>query len=205
MLPGCRHTSGILRSSAPDDPPGASQEPLLSEAISGARIKAMRQARGLSQVGLAALLGVSNVTVNRWENDTALPQSATIARLLRLEQDGAAALAGSPEGRRGNLPRVFTPLVGRAADLESLARLLASSPWVTVTGTAGAGKTWLALEAGRINADRWADGVWFVDLAAVGEPGDVEHAVARVLGVREAGANRCPIASGRRCAPARSC
>ena len=52
---------------------------------------------------------------------------------------------------------------------------------VTLTGVGGVGKTRLALHAAETLLDRFAD-VWFVDLAAAREPGDVADAVARAVG-----------------------
>jgi predicted ATPase/DNA-binding CsgD family transcriptional regulator len=164
----------------------------MSISFSGARIRALRQRLGLSQVEMAALLGISNVTVNRWENDRALPQPGTIERLLRMEHEGLPGLDGQTAVARGNLPLSFTPLIGRAADLAAVVTRLDSNPLVTITGTAGTGKTRLALETGRFTASRWPGGVWFVDLAAVLEPEDVLYTVARVIGVRESG--RKPLA-----------
>ena len=80
--------------------------------MSGERIRAPRQRLGLSQIELAAILGVSNVTVNRWENGRALPQAGTSERLLRIEQEGLDAPGDAEAGARGNLPAVFSPLVG---------------------------------------------------------------------------------------------
>ena len=159
----------------------------MRDPITGSWIRGLRQRLELSQVELAALLGVSNVTVNRWENDRALPQSGMVDRLLRLERDGVDALLGPPAARIGNLPLTFTSLVGRAAELETVVDQVATSPLVTISGPAGAGKTRLAIETGRSTVSRWPDGLWFVDLAAVNEPDAVLHAVARTLGVREAG------------------
>ena len=155
--------------------------------MAGAQIRALRQRLGLSQVELAAILGVSNVTVNRWEHDRALPQGGMSQRLLRLERDGLEALRAPALAQRGNLPATFAPLVGRDADLESVPAQIALSPLLTIVGPAGAGKTRLAIESSRLAAPRWPDGVWFIDLAAVLEPDAVLHAVARALGVREAG------------------
>ena len=159
----------------------------MSASFSGARIKALRQQLGVSQVELAAILGISNVTVNRWENDRARPQPATIERLLRFGQAGAGAPAGRTAERVGNLPLTFAPLLGRDADLDAVVRILDANRQAAIVGTAGVGKTRLAIETGRRLAARFPDGVWFADLAAVADPGDVPHAVARALGVREAG------------------
>src|SRR3954447_12444585 len=159
----------------------------MSGPITGSWIRALRRRLGLSQVELAAILGVSNVTVNRWENDRALPQPGAADRLLSMERDGLDAVRDPAEDRHHNLPVVFGPLVGRTADLDAVTSRLASRPLLTITGAAGAGKTRLAIEAGRIDLPRWPDGVWFVDLATVLDPSAVAPAVANVLGVRDSG------------------
>jgi predicted ATPase/DNA-binding SARP family transcriptional activator len=71
-----------------------------------------------------------------------------------------------------NLPAAMTAFVGRAADLSRVDELLGAHRLVTLTGTAGTGKTRLAVEVARRCAARYPDGVWFVDLAPLtgGEP-----------------------------------
>jgi predicted ATPase len=54
------------------------------------------------------------------------------------------------------------------------------------------GKTRLALHIAANITPAYADGVWFVDLAAVTDPGLVVAAIARVLGIRDVG--NAPIA-----------
>jgi predicted ATPase len=67
----------------------------------------------------------------------------------------------------------LTSFVGRAAQVDEVAGLLAEYRLVTVTGPGGVGKTRLAVE------------VWLVELAAVQEPALVPAAVAVVLGLRQ--------------------
>ena len=70
--------------------------------------------------------------------------------------------------------------------MERVAGLLGEYRLVTVTGPGGVGKTRLAAEvAGRV-ADRFADGAWLVELAAVQEQALVPAAVAGALGVQQA-------------------
>ena len=155
--------------------------------MTGTWITTLRQQLGLSQVELAALLNVSNVTVNRWENDKAEPQPAALERLTRLERDGLGALHDGHEGRSGNLPRALGPLIGRDDELEAVAALIARQPLVMVTGAAGTGKTRLAVEAARQASPAFTGGVQVVDLAAVSEAEDAAYAAARVLRLREFG------------------
>ncbi len=65
--------------------------------------------------------------------------------------------------RAGNLPAEISSFVGRSKELGEIARLIAGSPLLTLTGIAGVGKTRLAIEAGAGCAP--PDGVWFADLS----------------------------------------
>jgi hypothetical protein len=71
-----------------------------------------------------------------------------------------------------HLPATMTALVGREADLTRVEELLGTHRLVTLTGTAGTGKTRLAVEVARRVALQYPDGVWFIDLAPLtgGEP-----------------------------------
>lgn len=60
------------------------------------RIRRLREKLGLTQVQLARSLGVSFASVNRWENEQAIPGALARQQLLRLETSGL-------EGRRTNL------------------------------------------------------------------------------------------------------
>jgi predicted ATPase len=90
-----------------------------------------------------------------------------------------------PGGMHGLAP-ALTSFVGRAGQVDEVARLLAEYRLVTVTGPGGVGKTRLADEVARRVADRFADGVWLVELAAIQEPALVPAAVAVALGVPQA-------------------
>jgi predicted ATPase/DNA-binding CsgD family transcriptional regulator len=82
-------------------------------------------------------------------------------------------------------PAVRTSFIGRAGSAREVAVLLERHQLVTVTGPGGSGKTRLACEVARRVAGQFADGVWLVELAQVGDPGQVPAVVAAALGVRE--------------------
>jgi predicted ATPase/DNA-binding SARP family transcriptional activator len=84
----------------------------------------------------------------------------------------------------GILPASVTSLIGREAELASARQLLGRTRMLTLTGPAGAGKSRLALELARLEADRTS--VWFVDLASVTSADRVAATVAAVLGVPSA-------------------
>ena len=94
-----------------------------------------------------------------------------------------------PDARRHNLPVPLTNFIGRDREMAELLRLVASTRLLTLTGAGGCGKTRLALELAANVLDRFPDGVWMVDLAAICNSSLVTQTVASVLDVRE-GPNR---------------
>jgi predicted ATPase len=83
-----------------------------------------------------------------------------------------------------NLPVPATPFLGREQEIVELAELLSSDQirLVTLTGPGGTGKTRLALQAAAAAADGYAEGVWWVPLAALRDPALVVPSAARALG-----------------------
>ncbi len=85
-----------------------------------------------------------------------------------------------------NLPLQLTSFVGRERELAELERLLRRTRLLTLTGAGGSGKTRLALQAAAEVVQDFPDGVWFVDLAVLADPGLVPQTVASALRLREA-------------------
>jgi predicted ATPase/DNA-binding SARP family transcriptional activator len=95
------------------------------------------------------------------------------------------------DGRPPALPQQLTSFIGRERELAETAAILRNSRLLTLTGAGGCGKTRLALElAGQRLAD-FSDGVWPVELAALGEPELLGPAVAQALDTRLA-SDRAP-------------
>jgi predicted ATPase/DNA-binding CsgD family transcriptional regulator len=86
--------------------------------------------------------------------------------------------------KMNNLPTQVSSFIGREAELAAVRALVAGSRLVTLTGAGGAGKTRLGLQAAAGLLDGSGDGVWFADLAPLGDPDLVAVTVADVLGVR---------------------
>ena len=83
--------------------------------------------------------------------------------------------------RRAHLPPEATTFIGRHAELEAVARFLADHRLVTLTGTGGTGKTRLALRTAAALAERFADGAFFVMVAAITDGKLLPAAVASAL------------------------
>jgi predicted ATPase len=110
--------------------------------------------------------------------------------VLLTERFAASALSRAKPSRSmtvGPLPRPPTRLLGRDADIARVLDLLADlgTRMVTIAGTGGVGKSRLALAVAERVEDRFADGVAYVELAAVTEPSLVLPTIAKTLGVEE--------------------
>jgi predicted ATPase/DNA-binding SARP family transcriptional activator len=102
-----------------------------------------------------------------------------------------AAAVRSPAESPNKLPRQLTSFIGRERELAEAAALLRNSRLLTLTGAGGCGKTRLALELAGQRAEDFADGVWPVELAALGEPELIGPAIAQALDTRLA-SDRAP-------------
>jgi predicted ATPase/class 3 adenylate cyclase len=83
----------------------------------------------------------------------------------------------------GNLRPQTTRIIGREKQLGEVVAALKAHRLVTLTGVGGVGKTRLALEVAARSASDFPDGVWVIELAAVGDPAALPDAVAAVLGI----------------------
>src|SRR3954470_9780769 len=83
------------------------------------------------------------------------------------------------------LPVPLNSFIGRGWERAEIGRLLGRERLVTLIGTGGCGKTRLALEVAADRAAQYADGVWWVELAALSDPSRLIQTVAHALGVRE--------------------
>lgn len=82
-----------------------------------------------------------------------------------------------------HLPRWMTPLIGRDVELGQLADLVRLTPLATVVGTAGCGKTRLAVAVASTLAAHFPDGAWFVDLSAIDDPDMVLDVTMSAVGL----------------------
>ena len=95
-----------------------------------------------------------------------------------------AALSPGSGGSYG-LPPSPNQLIGRADDVQAIGRRLrvGGVRLLTLTGPGGVGKTRLALEAARAAGAHFADGAYFVPLAALKRPEDLPPAIVKTLAI----------------------
>jgi predicted ATPase/DNA-binding CsgD family transcriptional regulator len=121
---------------------------------------------------------------------------SSLLRKLRVDDRRALAsvsanLHPDPAGEVGAptavaaLPSPLTPFVGRVAERAALTRALHEHRLVTAVGPGGVGKTRLALAVAADAKDRFADGVWYVNLVPVTDPLMIAPAIADALGLGE--------------------
>lgn len=102
-----------------------------------------------------------------------------------MPQNAAWASPLTPSQPINNLPLQLTSFVGREPDLAEVKRLVSTSRLVTLIGAGGCGKTRLAIQSAKKVSHAFTDGVWWVDLAPLHEPGLVPQLVAQTLGLRQ--------------------
>ena len=84
-----------------------------------------------------------------------------------------------------NLPLQPTEFIGREREIETLVQRFPGTRLLTLTGPGGTGKTRLALQTAAELLDKYADGVFFVDLTLLNDGTLVPSSIAEELNVKE--------------------
>ena len=179
-------------------------------------VRRLRLRAGLTQDELAARAGLSPDNVGALERglrrrlyphtaraiadtlDLSDAERAVLVELARGAQHAGTAAVPTPAAAPtrsadaaaplGSLPVPLTSFVGRERELAAVTLMLAGGTrLLTLTGPGGSGKTRLAFAVAERVRDRYPDGVPWVDLSPITDPGLVAAAIARVVGVRESG------------------
>ena len=120
--------------------------------------------------------------------DHRLKDLSAPVRIVQVIADGLPAdfpALRSLDARPNNLPTQLTTFIGRDAELEAAAGLLATTRLLTLTGPGGTGKTRLSLQLAARASDDFPDGVFFVPLEPIRDPMLVAPRIASALGVAE--------------------
>ncbi|MBI3346855.1 MAG: helix-turn-helix transcriptional regulator [Burkholderiales bacterium] len=99
------------------------------------------------------------------------------------EAPAASDAPAPPVRRMHNLPARLSHAIGRSSVTRALGERLATQRLVSIVAPGGMGKTTVALAVAESQLERFPDGVWFVDLAPLSDPGRVPLALASALNV----------------------
>ena len=176
----------------------------------GQWVKGRRKQLDLTQEELALRIGCSLVLIQKIEEGDRRP-SKQIGELLaqhlavpvgewpdfiRFARARDAEPVPNPDApwrsfrrRLTNLPAQPTPLFGRDEQVAAIRQRLLDEKvrLMTLVGPPGIGKTRLAIEVASCLLDGFADGVFFVPLAAASDPERVVSSLAQVFEIKETG------------------
>jgi predicted ATPase/class 3 adenylate cyclase len=157
----------------------------------GGQVVLSEATRGLVESSLPASLELRDLGMHRLK-DLARPE-----RLFQLVIDGLSdkfPALRTLDSTPNNLPTQLTSFVGREDLVEEAKKLLDRTRLLTLTGPGGIGKTRLSLQVAAEVVQKFPDGVYFVPLSAVRDPGLIASTVAQSIGVSVPG-NRSPMDS----------
>ncbi len=154
----------------------------ISAAAHGGQILVSDATRAQIAPGLPEQIGLRDLGEHRLK-DLAHPEHLYQVTIAGLREE--FPVPKSVEAAPTNLPEHLTAFVGREAELEAVLEALTQARLVTLTGTGGAGKTRLSIEAGRASSLRYLGGTFFAALGKIDDPDLLASHVAAEMAVPE--------------------
>jgi predicted ATPase/DNA-binding winged helix-turn-helix (wHTH) protein len=105
-----------------------------------------------------------------------------VAPVSRQQRQEPAAPPPNRPGLGNSFPASLTRVIGRAEIISTVVERAAQRRFLTIVGPGGIGKTTVAVAAAEALRIAYADGVWFVGLAALQDPALVPGAVIAAVG-----------------------
>lgn len=102
-------------------------------------------------------------------------------RVAALNYDSATESADRKKNVPHNVPEPRTSFVGRVEDVNRVREMLETDRLVSIVGPGGSGKTRTMIETARALLESYPDGVWFIDLAPMSDPGSLTVTIASTL------------------------
>ena len=102
-----------------------------------------------------------------------------------LEQIKSGTLERPVNFVRHNLPNPITNFVGREDELARLQDAFVRTPLLSLTGVGGSGKTRLAASFAKKLLSQFPDGIWWLEMAPLTEPGLLVPELMSLMGIQE--------------------
>src|SRR3989454_3395419 len=150
----------------------------------GGQVLLSQTTRDLVEHDLPAGVSLRDLGVHRLKD---FQQKSHLSQLVMADFQASFPPLKTLDTHPNNLPVQPTPLIGRAKEVALVQNLLRREEvrLLTLTGPGGIGKNRLGVQVATGLSDRFADGVFFVNLAPISDPALVAPTIAQTLNIRE--------------------